>query len=260
MGHIRVGRLPKTFRWRAVVGMLTAAPEDVPGVARASMVAAEERLRELARDPSLAHCFWLLTRIAWASRGPDFPNELARLGLHADPTQPAHAFIAQVSDQARTELARHPESGHFSELASLALRRALSDTIGQEGRSLFGSSVEDLQQAFRRFSTERRFATLAKYFFGDFFARTLRFFVEKELSNCVGPGHTLRSVDASDEFAQALDVYARQSARIMETFAAGWYGKQNWESKGAISPEDAQGFVAVALRKLRMELTRPEPS
>ena len=167
------------------------------------------------------------------------------------------SFISQVSDHVRSELARYPESGPFSELSSLALRRALSETVGQEGRSLFGSSLEDLQQAFRAYSTPRTFGTLARRFFGDFFARTLRFFVEKELANSVGSGHGLTSVEQSQEFTAALDLYTRQSAYIMEEFASGWYGKHNWEAKGQISPEEAQGFVAVALRKLRMELARP---
>jgi hypothetical protein len=56
------------------------------------------------------------------------------------------------------------------------------------------------------------------------------------------------------EFTQALDTFARQSARIIEDFAAGWYSKHNWEAKGEITEEDAQKFVAVALRKLRMEV------
>ena len=55
-------------------------------------------------------------------------------------------------------------------------------------------------------------------------------------------------------FTQELDLHARQSARIMREFAEGWYSKANWETRGQISLEDSQAFVAVALRKLRMEL------
>ncbi len=45
----------------------------------------------------------------------------------------------------------------------------------------------------------------------------------------------------------------------MEDFASGWYSKRNWESQGQISPEEARGFVAVALRKLRMEFVQSAP-
>ena len=257
VGHIRLGRLPKTLRWQAVIGLLESVPDDVPAIARATVVAADTRLRELARDPSLVHCFWLLTRLAAASREPDFPAALGAFGLTPS-GETALAFVAHVSDRVRGDLARYPESGPFSELASLALRRALSETIGQHGRSLFGSSLEDVQHAFRSHSTPARFGDLAQRFFGDFLARTLRFFIDRELSNHVGADHALSGIDASRTFTTELDVYTRQSARIMEEFAASWYSKHNWEAHGQISREEAQGFVAIALRKLRMELTRTE--
>jgi hypothetical protein len=100
------------------------------------------------------------------------------------------------------------------------------------------------------------FGQVARWFFGDFLSRTLRSFVERELSNNVGPAHALATVDDSQEFAAALDLHTRQASRIVENFAADWYRKHNWESKGQITRVEAQGFVAVALRKLRTELVR----
>jgi len=164
------------------------------------------------------------------------------------------AFISQVADTVRRENARAVESGHFVELGSLALRHALAETVGEQGGSLFGSSLEDLQTAFRRFSTGTQFGTLSHRFFADLFARTLRSLVARELPNHIGGGRPITNIDQSIEFTQALDTYARQAARVMQDFAEGWYSKQNWESKGQISRDDAQAFVAVALRKLRMEL------
>jgi hypothetical protein len=81
MGHVRLGRLPRTHRWRQVLNLLDMAPGDIGGVANATMLAAESRLRELARDPSLAYCFWLVARVCWASRGSDFDGGLAELGI-----------------------------------------------------------------------------------------------------------------------------------------------------------------------------------
>lgn len=258
MGHIRLGRLPKTLRWQGVVGLLDHSPDDVPAIARATVTAAETRLRELSHDPSLVYCFWVLTRLTAASREADFAGATAALGFPPPDVDSALAFIARVNERVRAELRDYPESGPFSELASLALRHALSETVGQHGRSLFGSSLDDVQQAFRSHATAARFGDLARRFFGDYLARTMHFFVDKELSNVVGAGHGLPDIDASHEFSAALDTYARQSARIMEQFAAGWYGKHNWEARGAISREEAQGFVAVALRKLRMELIQAD--
>lgn len=253
MGHTIVGNLPKSAKWRVVVGLLDAPELSAARVAGATVDAAERRLLALRGDPSLTYCFWLLTRLAGAARGPDFLDETARLGVPAAPGDSALAFVARVTDRARVELNGHPESGPFGELASLALRRALTETVGTEGRSLFGSSLEDLEGAFRRHSTAAQFGELSRRFFGDFFARTLRFYVERELSHHVGGGPLATVADAG-AFTEALDRHARESAAIVEGFAAAWYSKRHWEREGHIPLEDARGFVAHALRKLRSEL------
>ena len=258
MGHIRLGRLPRTYRWRQVVELLDESSDGAATVATATLRAAELRLRRLADDPSVSYCFWLLTRITQAARTQDFPAALAEIGLDAREGEPVLSFISRVSDRARREVVHHRESGHFAELASLALRRALTETVGQQGGSLFGSSVDDLQAALRAYSTDRSFGQVSRRFFGDFMARTLASFVERELANHIGVGHRLQDLDQSREFSAALDLHTRQQARIMEDFAADWYGRRNRLTAGEISREEAQGFVAVALRKLRSELTRPD--
>lgn len=134
------------------------------------------------------------------------------------------------------------------------MRRALTETVGTEGRSFFGSSLEDLERAFRRHATAAQFGHLARAFFGDFLARTLRFYVEKELSNHVGASVTLATTADSRAFADDLDRYGRESARVMERFAADWFDLHHWRADGRIGRDEAAGFVAHALDKLRGEL------
>jgi hypothetical protein len=227
---------------------------DIPAVARAAIEAAESRLRTLVDDPSLTHCFWLLARVAWAARSPSFATAVGDLGLDPARSPSAVGFIAQVADAARAHARDHPESGPYAELASLALRHALSDTVGQTTKPLFESSVDDVRVAFRPYASQEHFGTLAKRFFGDLLARTLRFFVDREVANQMGAGRPLATIAQRQAFTEALDLYTRQSATIVERFSADWYGKNNWESRGEISREDAHGFVAHALRKLRAEL------
>ena len=253
MGHTELGYLPKSARWQVVATLLAQPHLDAPAVAIATANAAQDRLRQLRGDPSLAYCFWLLIRLAEAARSPDFVEAAARLGIAVRSDDAALTIIARAADRARVELNRYPKSGPFGEIASLALRRALTETVGTESRSLFGSSLEDLERAFRRYSSPAQFGTLAKRFFGDFYGRTLRFYVERELQNRIG-NEGLPTITAANTFADALDLHARETARIVEGFAADWYDKHHWEAGGAISRDEAQGFVAHALTKLRKEL------
>src|SRR5690242_14478318 len=121
MGHLRLGRLPKTRRWNAVMNLLDAEPSDTAGVARAVVNAADNRLSRLGHDEALVYCFWLLTRITWAARGPQFRDHLADLGIEVSDSTSALGLVSKVSEQARMVLAQHPESGPFGELASLSL-------------------------------------------------------------------------------------------------------------------------------------------
>jgi hypothetical protein len=179
---------------------------------------------------------------------------MSRLGIEIPDDGSALTFIAAISDRVRWETSDYLESGPFAELASLALRRALTETVGTQGRSLFGNSLDDLQHAFEMYSTPATFAPVAGRFFADFLGRTLRFYIDRELFNHVGQGRGFADLGASQEFLRGLDTYARESATIMEQFAADWYSKQRWEHGSAIGREDAAGFVSHALTKLRREL------
>jgi hypothetical protein len=254
LGHNRLGRLPKSQRWNEVVGLLETSPQDTASVASAVIYAAEERLRKLASDEGLGYSFWLLTRIAWAARGESFQQDLAGLGISVSQTTSTLQFIAQVSARVRAELTSLRSSGDFAEIGSLALRRTLLETVGQQGPSLFGSTAEDLQRAFRAYSTQVQFGNLAHRFFADFFSCTLRSYVDRELANHVGGNSSLSSITESQQFLDSLDLHARQTARIMEQFSGSWYSKNNYEAQGEISREETQRFVAHALRKIRTEL------
>ena len=260
MGHTIIGDLPKSQRWQVVATLLQSPEVDPADVAAATVAAAERRLVTLRRDPSLTYGFWLLTRLASAARGPDFLTDVAQLGVPAQPDDTVLTFIARVHDHARVELNRYPESGPYGEIASLALRGALAETVGTAGRSLFGSSLEDLEGAFRRHSTAAQFGELAHRYFTVVYARTLRFYVDRALSTSIRPGGGLASVADARAFGEALDRHARQSARIVERFGAEWFVKHHWGSDGAISREEAGRFTAHALTKLRKELLRDASS
>jgi hypothetical protein len=254
MGHLEFALLPITMRWKNVVGLLSAPSIDAPAIAASTCQAAERRLRRLSWDPSLTYCFWLLTRLAAAGRGDDFLGDVARLGVPAQPGDTALQFVARVADHTRVVLSRYPESGPFGEMAALALRRALSETVGTEGRSLRGSALEDLEHAFRRHATDGQFGDIASRFFGAFMTETLRYYVDRGLPQVTEGGLMPGPVVA--DFNDALTLHARQLGRVVERFAIGWYAKRRWTSLGQVTLEEAGGFVAHALPKLRGALVR----
>jgi hypothetical protein len=255
MGHTEIARLPTSQRWQIVTNLLHSPRLDARSVAGAVTVAAQRRLRDLNRDPSLTYCFWLLTQLASAARGDDFLGDVAALGIPAQPDDTVSRFLARVADHTRAQLADFPESGPFGDIAATALRQALAETVGTHGRTLFGSSVDELVFAFQRYSTPTQFGDLAQRFFAAFMGQTLRYYLDREIPHAIGGDGLIHSGDAST-FTAALDRHARELARVVEAFAIGWYDKHHWERLGSIPLIDAQGFVGHALPKLRGALVR----
>lgn len=114
---------------------------------------------------------------------------------------------------------------------------------------MFGSTVDDLQAGFRSHSTERQFGEVSRLFFGDFLARVLRSALDREAPRLLGAAD-------SEAMLEQVDVHARQSAAVVHDFAGEWLSKKRYERAGDIRREDTDGFVAIALRKLRAEPTR----
>ncbi len=254
MGHTITADLPKTQKWNRVLSLMQAPFLDHAAIASATVDAAERRLLALRGDPSLTYSFWLLTRLAAASRGDEFQADLERLGIAVNQGEHVLSLLARINDRVTDELAQFPESGPFGDISSLAVRRALTDTLGAQNLSLFGSTVDDLAGAFRTHSTAAQFGELATRFFGDFYARTLRYYIDRAIPASLTADGGLQSIGDAQVFGEALDRHARESARIVERFASEWFVKHHGLHGGPISRDEVERFTAHALRKLRKEL------
>lgn len=95
--------------------------------------------------------------------------------------------------------------------------------------SLFGTTLTDVQQAFRTFSTTKQFSTLAREFFTRLSGKYLTYFLSRELSNYVSGDGRFKSINEHAEFNEALGLHCRRATRIIEEFAGGWFSKTNFE-------------------------------
>ena len=255
MGHISLGRLPKSQRWAKVLQLLQGSRGQADDLSRATLFAAERQLRELAHDESFSYPFWLLVRVSWASRSDDFASALANLGIQATASTPGLTFVSMVADRVRIEADRERGRTAFGQIAALALNRTLNEEFKASQPGLFGSTTANLQQSIRELSKQSHFERAAQRYFGDFLARTLTYFIDRETANSLGsPGGGLATVDDTQRLLSDIDKHAHDSAVILRKFAGDWYRKHQWEAKGEISREEAHRFVAHALKKLRSEL------
>ena len=216
------------------------------------MAAADRDLADAAILRPIAYCFWLITRLTVGSR-QDFLTTLRALGLDITGGSSAVSFIAHLTEFTRTQLSDDILPGHFTELASLSMRRVFTDLTTTQG-SLFATSLDDLQEAFRSQSDPRGFSLLTQQYFGDLLSRTLRSYIDRDLPEHVGSGRAFAQVADARAFEQALDTYCRESARILRDFANDWYALRTFVRPRDISLQDARSFTAIAMGKLRKDL------
>ena len=167
-------------------------------------------------------------------------------------------FVSRVVDAASREIRERCPPSVFSDIAEQALRQTLTETITERSKTLFGTSLSDIQAACKEYSTKTGFGILSRRFYANLLSRYVNYFIQKELSNNIGPDKAIDSVGSASAFTQSLDSYCWQSARIIEDFSGGWYSKHNWEKKGDLLEDDVRPFTTFALKKLRMELAREE--
>ena len=252
MGHVRLGVLPRTQKWQQVVDELRLGV-DVDTIAASAADAAETALEGASKDPAFLHTFWLLTQVPLAARGSEFAADLHRLGVEV-PDAPglmdvAAAISAAVDRHARDAGGRTD----LGEMAQMAAVESLTTLVGRDLPSLFGPGPEEVQRAIGRFANGDRFSALAREFFSRLTQRSLNYYLSRELNRHIGVEERFEDDSMRARFDGALDQHCRESSRIVETFAGGWYGKNVYQGKG-LTPEEIRRFAPVAFRKIRAEL------
>jgi hypothetical protein len=253
MGHIHLGRLPKTESWNAVVDLLYAGA-SAGKIATATAHAAENSLASAASDPALRHTFWLLTQLPLAARATDFNERLLQLGMatgHA-PSLLTLAAEFQQSVDARIRNARVKTD--LGQMAKLAAAEALTSVLATDLPGLLDATSADVRYALGKLAAPDRFARLSRNFFARLVNRNLEYFISRAIADHVGPGRALRSIADYAEFRRALAQHCFAVALIVEDLSCEWYSKSNW--RGEITEAKATGFAHVAFKRLREELRR----
>ena len=253
MGHTRLGDLPKTRRWIQVMALLdeTTNPEEI---VPKTITAAETGYLKALQDSGFKYAFWLLTQVTLAARKNNFSQELNNLGLDVPKEAGLFDVIGAFTKHIDSYLVRTKARTDISEMGQLAAVETLTEKCAEHSRGLFGTTTEDIQQSIKELSTKKNFALLARDFFSRFTYRYLNYFLSREPSKHVGVNRSFENIDAHTAFNEALAVHCKQTAVIVQEFAGGWYSKTAYET--GITPQDAEGFTAIALKKLLSELKR----
>jgi hypothetical protein len=250
MGHIRTGVLPKTQQWQDIVQQIAErhiSEAEVADIAQQTIQNVRSQFRHIMRDNGVLGAFQFLVNLAVASREENPQAWLLNVGIELPDNPTPLSFAKAVS--AWIEPQR--DSFEYSEIAQGAAGDAISNWYRENQlttESLF-KSLEDPFEVWRKAGDGAGFCELSRLFFAKFTQRYLAYFLDREASAALGNfGQQLeRHIDT-------ISLHAFETAKITQSFAAGWFNKH---AKGGVpSEEEIQGFLSIALGKMRDELQR----
>lgn len=253
MGHIRLGRLPKTRKWRSVFEVLETGEADPHVLAPAVAGSAATDLATLRQTPGvIGDGLWILSMLG-AGTGPDYlRSSLGALGMEEAALRSPAVFVSSLPT--RIDLGHRAAGAVFDEMADLSLRAALWRHLSIRTMSLFGSSADEVASACGELGRPEVFARVARDYLADFMSRVLRYAVDREASNFLGSSADWSSSADLLQVGERLDTYCHESSRIVEDFAEGWFSKSRYHSDEGVTRDATRRFAAHALTKLQMEL------
>lgn len=261
MGHTRLGQIPKSQRWQAVVSTFAGADAGADGsnfanevgrIADAAMEAAARAITGSGPTGDIGEVFYLLTQVALAAKRPDPKSALRLLGIDISADPSPIAFAAEIHGALDRRFAQLGGRSDVAEIAQLSVGEALGRYLGQQEGDLFASSSEQLNQSLASLARQSSFGNVARDFFGTFVSRLLGFY----LSRVVHPGDgqsLIGSLGDMTRFNEQLKLHGYQRSRIVHDFAEKWFSKTEFE-KG-IDRGNAKRFVGYALKKIRDDFT-----
>ena len=252
MGHIRLGKLPRTRKWQQVIALIEAGAR-APQIANATIIAAEKSLELATKDKGLVETVWLLTKLPLAAKKSDFASELQKSGLDVTKSPSLMEIVRAFSDAIDMTMVNNGGRTDLGEMAQMAGSETIAEIIGSRTQSLFGTTPNDVKSEFSKISTNKQFSLFARDFFARLTNKCLEYFVSREIHNHVGEGRRFRTLAQHSEFTKALATHSQEASEIVGDFSGGWFSKTNWE-KGGISRKDAEGFAHVAVTKILAEL------
>ncbi|MGX9352230.1 hypothetical protein ACS3QZ_13590 [Shimia sp. W99] len=254
MGHIRLGTLPRTKKWREVVSLIDSeASIDV--IAEAAAKASELDLSRATKDPRFQFISSLLVRLPLLARMPGFEDALLDLGVGENALSSVTGLLAGLELAIDRQSFRFGASSDAGELAKTALLETLSVQLRDRLPSLFEPTPQEIRAALGSFASGNRFADLARDFFARLTYRSLDYYLSRELANHTGQDKRFADDAQRVAFQQALAQHTFEASRIVREFAGGWYGKTVWQ-KQSLDQEAIDHFTQYAFKKMRTELGR----
>ena len=251
MGHERIGFIPKTKQWQAILIQLQnycGDKETVSKIATDTLDALKKIYSTLPYDPSIIASIRFLATLCSCSGSPD---KFRDAGINIGSTINMYSLLRGAD----LYLSSESESLETNKLAKDSLMSAIiTFQQNHETNQISFAGLEETN-VWGEINSGSSFCELARSFVAEYTERNLNYYIERVAASEIDGYSNLVSFNRILKTqSQAIATHSKEISKLMQSFAAGWYNKNACQG----IPDDAQitSFLSVTFRKIKEEFRR----
>ena len=253
MGHNRLGRLPRTRKWKEVIQSISH-DGSVAEIADASLKAVDTGLKKISGDIGFTLTLTVILKFMEIARSKDLETALMEQGFQSPKDGSVFDLIGILRQKIDAELNLRGAKSDVSEVAQNSFIEVLFKYLSYDSAVLFETTPGDTYRSLQKASTGNTFKNMMHEFYVAFTQRYLAYYLSRELSLHVNPESRFRNISEHEDFTYQFNQYINQAIRIADDFTPGWFGKAQYE--GNLTHDSISRYVYVAFKKIREEFSR----
>jgi len=254
MGHVRMGFLPRTRQWDAIVEQLSSFGDNanvVQHIANDTLAAIKKTYAAMPFDESVNKAIVFLATLAFSAKQADQVAYLKENGYAVDNKLSLFSLVASAQQLIKTEIG----SLEINKIAKDAAMQAIikyHDTHQNNQITLWGGESESPIQSA---GSGAAFCEMARSFFAAFTDRQIKYYVERSAASAINDYSALNEFTAAlAAQSNAIADHAFETSKIMQSFAAGWFNKHAVSSPP--TETEVTNFLRTSFEKMREEFRR----
>lgn len=254
VGHERIGFLPKTKQWQAIIDSLSnfeASPGISARIADATLSSIKKSYERMPYDESISKAIKFLAMLSSSANKSDQVSFLNENGFSVDTRLSLYSLVNSAKNFITTENG----SLETNKLARDSVMQAVTEyqrAHSAQQISLFGNAIDSV---WKNVGNGAAFCELARSFFAALTDRQIKYYVGREAASKIDDYADLQSFSLGiTQVSESISHHAFETSKIMQSFAAGWYNKHANNN----IPDDSKvtSFLKIAFGKMREEFRR----
>jgi hypothetical protein len=258
MGHERIGYLPKSKKWNSVVSEVSSydgGKEAVSKISNLTLKNVRYKFNDITTDTGVKSAFEFLILLTLIPKKKDWREFLDKKGIHLE----EKFNLLTLANSAKNYVKNHEDSNEYSAVAIQSLVDAIAVWTNNINQGNLFASHDSQVELWKSSSTGSGFCELSRLFFSKFTERYLRYFLEREAFGRITNLTDLNNFSKSlERHVDDISIHAFETAKITQSFAAGWYNKNVKSSL----PSQAliKSFIGYSFKKLNSEIMNEQIS